>query len=80
MMPDTVNIQTSRKPIVVASTARHGHAICCHGRWSLRTLLIRPRNCNPISRNTAFSSRNCTVRQLPFSAIRERADCNCGAR
>ena len=37
------------------------------------------RICSPISRNTTFSSRNCTVRQLTFSAMREPADCSTGA-
>ena len=33
-----------------------------------------------MSRKTTFSSRNCTVRQLMFSAMRELADCSTGAR
>ena len=49
---------------------------CGHGSASPRTLWISSRTCNPISRNTTFSSRNCTVRQLMFSAMRERADCS----
>ena len=39
-----------------------------------------PRNCKPISMKTAFSSRNCTVRQFVVSAIRDAAVCNTGAR
>ncbi len=35
-------------------------------------------SCSPMSRNTAFSSRNAMVRQLVCSDIREAADCSTG--
>ena len=71
-------IHTNRAAIVAARTATQVTTISSPDRLVFEMPSMTVRSSRPISRNTAFSSRNAIVRQLVFSAMREAAVCSFG--
>ena len=70
--------QASRRTITVTSTAAQNPMIAHGDRPESPTAVKMRRACRPISRNTAFSSRNWMVAQLTRSLSRERPDWKLG--
>lgn len=67
------NTHSSRTPITVTRTAPQMRAIQPSGRSELSTSWTIQFVCSPISRKTAFSSRNEMAPQVVRSAIRDGA-------
>ncbi len=69
----SAKIQISRIPITVTRTEAHTSAIHPSGRSEASTSAMIQFVCSPISRKTAFSSRNEMAPQVVRSAMRDGA-------
>ncbi len=73
------NTQTNRARITAARTTAQTATSRASDSEPARALATTCFTCRPMSRKTAFSSRNCTVDQLIRSDSRDEADCSVGA-